>query len=188
MKKIVLGITGASGSILAKKFLETKGKDVEIHMVASKNSNQVIEYETGKSLSYFQGLADYNYEDDDVAARISSGSFIFDAMVIMPCSLNTLAKVAAGMSDSLITRCAAVSLKERRKLILVPREMPLSKIAIENMLRLTDAGAIIAPAMPAFYTRPQSVDDMVNFVVGRIMDLCGIENILVKRWKSEERD
>ncbi len=184
--KIVLGITGASGSVLAQRFLETANS--EVHLVISSNSPQVIEYETGMNVEYFKKLASYVYDDHDVAARISSGSFIFDAMVIMPCSMNTLAKVASGISDSLITRAAAVSLKERRRLIIVPREMPFSLIALENMERLTRAGAIIAPAMPAFYTRPETVDDMINFVVGRIMDLCGISNDLVKRWKEEERD
>ncbi len=185
-KRIVLAVTGASGSILAQRFLETSRE--EIHLVISSNSDQVIEYETGHNSEYFKKMASYVYDDRDVAAKISSGSFIFDAMVVMPCSMNTLAKIAAGISDSLITRAAAVSLKERRRLIIVPREMPLSLIALENMERLTRAGAIVAPAMPAFYTRPESVDDMVNFVVGRIMDLCGIDNELVKRWKQEERD
>lgn len=185
-QRIVLGITGASGSVLAQRFLETAR--AEIHLVISGNSSQVIEYETGKSVEYFQKMASYVYDDHDVAARISSGSFLYDAMVIMPCSLNTLAKVSAGISDSLITRAAAVALKERRRLIVVPREMPLSLIALENMERLTRSGAIVAPAMPAFYTRPKTIDDMVDFVVGRIMDLCGMENELVKRWKEEERD
>jgi 4-hydroxy-3-polyprenylbenzoate decarboxylase len=185
-RKIVLGITGASGSIMAKRFLETAR--AEIHLVISSNAGQVIEYETGLKEEDLKKMSTFNYDDRDVAARISSGSFIFDAMVIMPCSMNTLAKVASGISDSLITRAASVALKERRRLIMVPREMPLSRIAIENMLRLTESGAIISPAMPAFYTRPQTVMDMVDFMVGRVMDLCGIDNELVKRWKSEERD
>ncbi|MCL4323472.1 MAG: UbiX family flavin prenyltransferase [Candidatus Thermoplasmatota archaeon] len=184
--KIVLGITGASGSILARRFLETA--DAEVHLVISANSDKVIEYETGYNSSDFKKMAAYTYDDTDVAARISSGSFIFNAMVIMPCSMNTLAKIAAGISDSLITRAAAVALKERRRLILVPREMPLSAIALENMTRITRAGGIIAAAMPAFYTKPQTIGDMVDFMVGRVMDLCGMDNILVKRWKGEERD
>ncbi len=184
--KIILGVTGASGSILAKRFLEFA--DAEIHLVISSNSDQVIEYETGKGSESLKELADYVYKDQDVAAKISSGSFIFKAMVIMPCSMNTLAKVSSGISDSLITRAAAVALKERRKLILVPREMPLSQIALENMIRITNAGGIIAPAMPAFYTKPENVMDMVDFIVGRVMDLCGLDNSLVKRWKAEERD
>jgi 4-hydroxy-3-polyprenylbenzoate decarboxylase len=183
---VVLGVTGASGSVLAERFLETA--DAEIHLVISKNSDQVIEYETGHNSDVFKKLASYNYDDKDVAARISSGSFIFNAMVVMPCSMNTLAKIAAGISDSLITRAAAVALKERRRLILVPREMPLSEIALDNMSRITRAGGIIAAAMPAFYTKPKTIDDMVDFMVGRVMDLCGMDNKLVKRWKEEERD
>ena len=185
-KNVILGITGASGSILAQRFLETARCD--IHLVISSNAGTVIEYETGRKEDDFKKLAKHVYDDRDVASRISSGSFIFDSMVIMPCSMNTLAKISSGIADSLITRAASVALKERRRLILVPREMPLSQIAIENMLRLTQAGAIIAPAMPAFYTNPKSVDDMVDFMVGRVMDLCGLENALVKRWREEERD
>lgn len=184
--KVILGITGASGSILAQRFLETA--NAEIHLVISSNSDQVIQYETGHDSSSFRKMASFSYEDKDVAARISSGSFIFNAMVVMPCSMNTLAKIAAGISDSLITRAAAVALKERRRLILVPREMPLSEIALDNMIRITRAGGIIAAAMPAFYTKPRSVEDMVDFMVGRVMDLCGMDNTLVKRWKEEERD
>ncbi len=184
--KIVLGVTGASGSIMAQRFLETA--DAEVHLVISSNSDQVIEYETGHDSSRLKKMAAFVYDDRDVAARISSGSFIFNAMVVMPCSMNTLAKIASGISDSLITRAAAVALKERRRLILVPREMPLSEIALENMIRITRAGGIIAPAMPAFYTKPKSVNDMVEFMVGRVMDLCGMDNKLVKRWKEEERD
>ncbi|MHB8360554.1 MAG: UbiX family flavin prenyltransferase [Thermoplasmataceae archaeon] len=183
-KKIVLGVTGASGSILAWRFMET-AKGNEIHLIISKNSEQVISYEMGKTSGDFENLSSFSYSDQDLAAGVSSGSFIFDAMVIMPCSMNTLAKISGGISDSLITRAAAVCLKERRKLILVPREMPLSEIALENMLRLTRSGAIIAPSMPSFYTLPKSVDDMINFVVSRVLDLCGIENNLIKRWKQE---
>ncbi|MHB1493688.1 MAG: UbiX family flavin prenyltransferase [Thermoplasmataceae archaeon] len=183
-KKIVLGVTGASGSILAWRFMEA-ARSNEIHLIISRNSDQVIAYEMGKSSSDFEKLSTFSYSDSDLAARVSSGSFIFDAMVVMPCSMNTLAKIAGGISDSLITRVAAVCLKERRRLILVPREMPLSEIALENMLKLTRAGAIIAPSMPSFYTLPKNIDDMVNFVVSRILDLSGIENDLIKRWKQE---
>lgn len=185
-QKIVLAVTGASGSILAQRFLEVA--DAEIHLVISSNSEQVIAYETGYGSDKLKEKASFVYDDHDVAARISSGSFIFNAMVVMPCSINTLAKISSGISDSLITRSAAVSMKERRRLILVPREMPLSQIALENMLRVTNAGGIIAPAMPAFYTKPETVMDMVDFIVGRVMDLCGLDNILVKRWREEERD
>ncbi len=184
--KIVLGVTGASGSVLAERFLEFA--DAEVHLVISSNSEQVIEYELGHGSDKLKEKASFFYDDKDVAARISSGSFIFNAMVVMPCSVNTLAKISSGISDSLITRCAAVAMKERRRLILVPREMPLSQIALENMLRVTNAGGIIAPAMPAFYVKPVSVMDMVDFIVGRVMDLCGLDNTLVKRWKAEERD
>lgn len=184
-KRIVLGITGASGSILAWKFIKA-AEGNEIHLIISKNSDQVINYEMGKSSTDFQKLATHSYDDHDLAARVSSGSFIFDVMVVMPCSMNTLAKIAGGISDSLITRAASVCLKERRRLILVPREMPLSEIALENMLRLTRAGAIIAPSMPAFYTLPKSVDDMADFVVSRILDLSGLENAIIRRWKEDQ--
>jgi 4-hydroxy-3-polyprenylbenzoate decarboxylase len=122
------------------------------------------------------------YPYRDIGARIASGSFITQGMVICPCSSNTLAAVAAGLGDNLVTRAAMVTLKEARRLILVPRETPLSQIEIANMLRVSQAGAIVCPASPGFYLRPQSIDEIVNFVVGRVLDLLGLEHDLHTRW------
>ncbi len=181
--RVVIGITGGSGSVLAVRLLE-RLNGVEKHLVMSENAKIVLKEEVGIEAAELEAQADQNYLDSDLSARISSGSFIFSAMVVIPCSMSTLAKISAGISDTLITRCAAVALKERRKLILVPREMPLSTIALENMHRLSLNGVIIAPAMPGYYTRPKTADDMVNFVVSRVMDLMGVENNLIKRWKQ----
>ncbi|AAT42776.1 UbiX family flavin prenyltransferase [Picrophilus oshimae] len=180
--RVVIGITGASGTILAVRLLENL-KDVEKHLVMSESAKKVMELETDYKYDYIKGLADYVYNDDDIAANISSGSFRYDALVIIPCSSSTMAKIASGISDTLITRTALVAMKERRRFIIVPREMPLSTIMIENMLKLSRYNVIIAPAMPGYYNRPRTVDDMVNFVVARVLDLIGIENDVSKRWE-----
>lgn len=182
-KKVVVGVTGASGSILAVRLLDHL-KDEEIHLVMSNNSKKVIKYETGMDPEDLASRADFVYEDGDVGARISSGSFIFDAYVIVPCSVSTLSKIAAGISDSLVTRVASVALKERRKFVIVPRETPLSTITLENMLKLSVNGVLVLPFMPGFYTKPKSVGDMVNFVISRLLDAIGVENSVSSRWEG----
>ncbi len=179
--RIVVGISGASGIPYAVKFLENLRRH-DTYLVISEAAKKVIEYESDKNVEHIRSLASHNYEDDDFSAPISSGSFLFDSMVIVPCSITTISKIAAGISDTLITRAAAVSLKERRRLIVVPREMPLSTIDLKNMTYLSENGVIVAPASPGFYTKPKSVDDMVSFVVSRILDLVGVGNDLIKRW------
>ncbi len=184
MKEVyVVGITGGSGSVLGIRLLENL-KDYEVHLAISESANRVLELETDYKIDYVESMATYTYDDKDIAARISSGSFRFNAMVIIPCSISTLGKISSGISDTLITRSAAVALKERRRLILVPREMPLSTIVLENMYRLSRDGAIIAPAIPGYYNRPKTSQEMIDFVVSRILDLMGVENDLMKRWKS----
>jgi 4-hydroxy-3-polyprenylbenzoate decarboxylase len=183
MKKIVVGITGASGTALAVKFLENI-KNMEVHLVMSESAKKVMDLETNYSMEYITGLADYYYDDSDIAARISSGSFFFDTFVVIPCSSSTLAKIAAGISDTLITRVATVALKERRKFIIVPREMPFSTIMLENMLKLSMNNVIVSPAVPGYYNKPSSMDDLLNFVVARVLDLSGIENNISARWKD----
>lgn len=177
----VVCITGASGSILGIRLLKQMGKN-GTHLVISDSAKIVIEQETDYKVSEVESLAEYVYKDEDVAARISSGSYKFLSAVIIPCSTSTLARVSAGIADSLITRVASVALKERRKLIIVPRETPLSTITLENMVRLSKTGAIIAPYMPAFYNGPKSINDMIDFMVSRVMDLMGIDNELIRRW------
>ncbi len=179
--KIIVGITGASGIPYAIKFLENLGRE-ETFLVISENAKKVMEFEGGLKPDDLKKLGKHFYEDNDFTAPISSGSFIFDSMVIIPCSITTMSKIASGISDTLITRAAAVTIKEGRRLIIVPREMPLSQIELDNMLKMSRAGVIIAPASPGFYTNPKTVDDIVNFVASRILDLVGVDNELIKRW------
>lgn len=143
-----------------------------------------IPYETTYSVERVQALASYNYSHKDQAAKISSGSFPTDGMIVAPCSMKTLASIRVGLADNLITRAADVMLKERRKLILLTREMPLSTIHLENMLGLSQMGAVIFPPMPAFYNQPETIDDMVNHIVFRVMDQIGLPQSEAKRWEG----
>ncbi|MGC8608408.1 MAG: UbiX family flavin prenyltransferase [Thermoplasmata archaeon] len=179
--KVIIGVTGASGIPYSVKFLKNLTKE-ESYLVISDNAKKVMQFEGGINPEELKKYATYAYDDNDFTAPISSGSFIFDSMVIIPCSITTMSKIAAGISDTLITRAAAVAIKENRKLIIVPREMPLSQIDLDNMSRLSHAGVIVAPASPGFYTNPKTIDDMINFVVSRILDLIGVKNELIKRW------
>ena len=170
MDRVVVGITGASGIPYGIRLLEVLREfDVEVHLTCSPSASLVNKHEgDGRSWDDVLALADVVHDNDNLAASIASGSFKAKAMAIVPCSGTTLGKLAAGISDNLVTRAALVMLKERRQLILVPRETPLSTIYIDNMLKLSNAGAIIAPASPAFYNKPKTLDDNVNFIVGFI--------------------
>ena len=174
-RKIVIAVTGASGAIYAEKLLSAlvtlSGQWEKAAVVFSKNAVDVWEYELKKPVSKFKSIEQYN--TDDFFAPFASGSAGFDTMIICPCSMGTLARIASGYSDSLITRAADVMLKERRKLIVVPRETPYSLIHLQNMLTLTQAGAIICPANPSFYSMPASVDELCNTVVERVLTLAG---------------
>jgi len=150
--------------------------------VISDDARKVIAAETDLGAKAFGKLAANTYGNDDTTAPPASGSYRFDAMVVIPCSMGTLGKIAWGISDNLITRAAAVCMKERRTLILVPRETPLAATHLENMLRLANQGVVVLPAMPGFYHGPKAVDDLVNFVVGKVLDQLGIEHRLFKRW------
>ncbi len=182
--RVVVGMTGASGVIYGIKLLENIRE--ERYLILSENAGKIIEYETEHSLDEVRALSTKFYENANLEADISSGSRKFDAMVIIPCSMNTLSKIANGISDNLITRIASICLKERRKLVLVPRETPLSTIHLQNMAKLSELGGIILPAMPGFYGNPKDIDDIVNFIVGKVLDVLGIENTLYKRWGGEE--
>lgn len=181
--KIIIGITGASGAIYGIKLLENL--KAEKHLIISSHAKQIIKNETAYTLNQIKKITDFYYENENMDTSISSGSVEFDAMVIVPCSMSTLSKIAMGISDNLITRVASVCLKERRKLIIVPRETPLGSIHLKNMWVLSECGAVILPAMPAFYTQPKKIEDFVNFIVGRILDILGIEHKLYKRYKSK---
>ena len=188
MDRIVVGITGASGIPYGIRLLEVlKELDVEVHLTCSPSASLVNDHEgDGKTWDEVLSLADVVHDNNNLAASISSGSFKAKAMAIVPCSGTTLGKLAAGISDNLVTRSALVMLKERRPLILVPRETPLNTIYIDNMLKLSNAGAIIAPASPAFYNKPKTLDDNINFIVGRVLDLLGYDSEIFSRWEGNE--
>lgn len=178
--KVIVAITGASGVVYGLRLVEVlKELGIETHCVVSKIAKRLIEHEVG---GYDLSGAAMVYSEDDIEAPPSSGSALFDVMVIIPCSMKTLASIANGMASNLIARAADVMMKEGRRLVLVPRETPLSPIHLENMLRLSRAGVTILPAMPAFYHKPKGLDDMVDFIVGKTLDSMGIKNDLYRRW------
>lgn len=181
--RIAVAITGASGAPYAYRLLrELKG---QAELVISEAGEEVIRAETGRSPKDFRSLAAGWYANDDFRSPLASGSSPFDALVIVPCSMSTLAKVALGLSDNLITRAAVVAVKEGRELILVPRETPLSPVHLEHMLSIARLGGTILPAMPGFYHGPKEVEDLVDFVVARILDHLGVEHALMRRWGSK---
>ncbi len=185
-KEIIIGISGASGVQYGIRILETlkQMEGYETHLVISESAKKLIEIETDYSISDVEQTADHVYADDDFTAPIASGSHQSKGMLIAPCSMKTLASIAIGMSDTLISRAADVCLKEKRPLILMVRETPLNLIHIQNMERAIKAGASILPACPAFYSKPKSLDEVINFMAGRALDLLGIEHNLYKRWRE----
>ncbi|HHY33996.1 MAG TPA: UbiX family flavin prenyltransferase [Firmicutes bacterium] len=178
-------MTGASGAVYGIRMLEVlKEAGVETHLVVSKWAEETIKLETARTISEVRKLATHWYDESDLAAPISSGSLKSLGMVVVPCSVRTLSSIANGFSHNLIARAADVTLKERRRLVLVVRETPLSSIHLENMLRVTRAGAIVMPPNPAFYMKLASVDDLVDCFVGRVLDLFGVEHGLRCRWQA----
>lgn len=183
--KLVIGMTGASGVIYAIRLLEVLRKSkIESHLVMTPAAKITVAAETDYSIQAVEKLASKVYRYNDIAAAISSGSFKTDGMIVVPCSMHTLGAIASGVAENLLLRAADVMMKERRTLVLVPRETPLSLIHIENMERLARAGVCILPAMPGFYERPKSVSQMVDHLVGKILDVVGIENDLYRRWNG----
>ncbi|MEU7051727.1 non-oxidative hydroxyarylic acid decarboxylases subunit B [Streptomyces eurythermus] len=184
--RLVVGMTGATGAVFGVRFLQVLAQlpDVESHLVLSRWARTTIELETGLSVNEVGDLADVVHQPQDQGAAISSGSFRTDGMVIVPCSMKTLAAIRAGYADTLVARAADVVLKERRKLVLVPRETPLSEIHLENMLALCRMGAQLVPPMPAFYNHPRSVDDIVDHVVTRVLDQFDLPAPAAKRWEG----
>jgi len=181
--RIVLGISGASGVIYgARLFQKLHEAGVEVELVITVYGKEVLGMETAIDFNDLEGMAYAAYSDKDLTAPPASGSHLFDAMVICPCSMSTISKIASGISDTLITRAAGVCLKERRKLIVVPRETPLSQVYLRNMLTLAEAGAVVLPPTPAFYHEPTTIEDLVDFVIGKIMDSLGVEHDLFRRW------
>ena len=181
--RLIVAITGASGVIYGKRLLEVlKEKRVETHLIVSKAAEKVIEHELEMTKKDLERLASHVYSLDDLNAPFMSGSFQTDGMIIIPCTMKTLAGIASGYSDNLILRAADVTLKERRKLIVVPRETPLSVVHLRNMLEVAKLGVFVVPAMPAYYYKPKRIDDLVDFVVGKVLDCLGLEHKLFKRW------
>ena len=181
--RLVVGISGASGVIYGLRTLEIlHSMKIETHVVLSQWGEKNIEIETDKTIEYVRSLATALYGNDSLAAPISSGSFLHSGMIIVPCSMKTLASIANGYDETLISRAAGVTLKESRLLVVVPRETPLSRIHLQNMLKLAEAGAVILPAMPGFYHKPTSVQDMVDHLVSKIIDQFNIRNNLSRRW------
>ncbi|WP_366922526.1 UbiX family flavin prenyltransferase [Metallumcola ferriviriculae] len=181
--KIVLGITGASGAMYGIRLLEVlqqKGHDIEL--IISPWAEKTIHFETDYTLADIRPLAAKVYNFDNLAAAVSSGSYHVDATVIAPCSMKTLAAIAHGYTDNLISRTADVALKEKRKLILVPRETPLNVIHLENMKIIAAAGGILLPPMPSFYHMPKTIDDIINQTIGKILDCLNISHNLFDRW------
>ena len=186
MKKIIVGISGASGVIYGVRLLEKlrEAGGVETHLVMSQTAPMNLKYETDWSLADVRALADVCYKVNDVAAAIASGSFKTDGMVVAACSMKTLSGIAHSYADNLLMRAADVCLKDRRPLILMPRETPLHAGHCKLLYEASMLGAIIAPPMPAMYTRPQTVDDIIDHSVGRVLDLLDIECDFVKRWSG----
>ena len=185
--RLVVGMTGATGAAVGIRLLEVLAElGVETHLILSDWARATIKIETECSVEEVRALASRVYSSRDQAARISSGSFPTDGMVVCPCSMKTLSAIRIGYSDNLITRAADVTLKERRRLVLVPREAPLSEIHLENMHYLARVGAVIFPPTVAYYARPTSVEEVTTYVVGRIVDQLGIEHSLIKRWKDNQ--
>jgi 4-hydroxy-3-polyprenylbenzoate decarboxylase len=188
MKKLIVGISGASGAIYGIRLLEAlRASAVETHLVISKWAQQTIEHETAYTVKQVKALASEVHEPGNMSAAISSGSFLTAGMVIIPCSVRTVAAIATGMGDHLMHRAADVVLKERRRLVLVVRETPLSDIHLENMLKLSRMGATILPPVPAFYNQPQTLDDVVSHIVARVLDQFDMPADFARRWEGEMR-
>jgi 4-hydroxy-3-polyprenylbenzoate decarboxylase len=183
--RLIVGISGASGTVYGVRLLEMLRKaGVETHLVMSKSAEMTLVYETDLKPKDVRALASVNYPAADIGAAISSGSFPTMGMIVAPCSIRTMSEIATGVTSSLLSRAADVVLKEKRRLVLAIRETPLHGGHLRTMTILADIGAVIAPIVPAFYNRPQSVDDIINHTCGRLLDLFGIDTGIVKRWKG----
>lgn len=182
--RVLLSIGGASGSIYGIRLLEELNKSkVEVHLIVSDSAKKILDHETKYKYNDLKKKSNFCYDNDNMFAGPASGSFHLDAMVVAPCSMKTLSAIANGYGDTLTSRAASCCLKEERKLILVIRETPLDLPGIKNMISAKQAGATILPAMPGFYHKPQKIDDLVDFIVGKVLDQLKIKHSLFKRWK-----
>jgi flavin prenyltransferase len=183
--RLIVAITGSSGVIYGIKMLEVLlDLKMETHLVLSEWGKRNIRIETDKTIDYVKSLATKWYSNDSMAAAISSGSYKTEGMAVIPCSMKTLSSIANGYDDNLVSRAAGVCIKETRKLVVVPRETPISKIHLVNMLKLVEAGVVVLPAMPGFYHKPKSIGDLVSHIVGKVLDQFGIEHNIFKRWSQ----
>jgi 4-hydroxy-3-polyprenylbenzoate decarboxylase len=175
-RRVLVGLSGASGAIYGVRVLEALAShpDLEVHLIVTRAAASMLEDETGRDPEEISELADQVWDDGHMESPLASGSFHLDAMAVVPCSVSTVAKMAAGVADTLLTRVAAVSLKERRRLVVVAREMPLSTLDLRNLTALSEAGAVVAVASPPFYTGPATVDDLVDLVAGRVIMMMGL--------------
>jgi flavin prenyltransferase len=186
--RLIVGISGATGAIYGVRLLQVlKEKQIDAHLVITSTSKKIIIEETPYSVEEVESLASVVYQDEDLEASISSGSFRTEGMVVLPCSIKTLSGIAHSYNANLLTRAADVTLKERRKLILAIRETPLHTGHVDLMLQASRMGAVLLPPMPAFYFHPRSIEDIINHTVGKVLDLFGIEHDLFKRWGNVNR-
>lgn len=186
-QRLIVGISGATGIIYGVRLLELlRDAGVETHLVVSKSADVTRAYETDFDSKQLRDLASFSYSNSDIGAAIASGSFRTLGMIVAPCSIRTLSTIACGGADNLLTRAADVVLKERRRLVLLVRETPLHAGHLKSMLAVTEAGGIIAPPVPAFYTKPESIDDIVTHTIGRVLDLYDIEVPGMKRWGEDQ--
>jgi len=185
-RRLVVGISASSAPQYGIALLEAlaANSDVESHLILSRSAHRTIELETDLTATDVEELADIVHDPVDFAASVSSGSFLTAGMVVAPCSMGTLAAIAHGLTPSLIARAAGVTLKERRRLVLVPRETPLSLIHLRNMVTVTEAGATVLPPVPGFYSAPQSINDLISHTVGKVLDQFGIDHDLFRRWTT----
>jgi 4-hydroxy-3-polyprenylbenzoate decarboxylase len=185
-RRLVIGVSGASGAIYGVRLLETLAavEGVETHVVITRGARATIEYETSHTVDDVTALADVTYDEKALGEAIASGTFLTDGMIVCPCSISTLSAVATSRCDTLLTRAADVCLKERRKLVLVVRETPLHLGHLRQMCAVTEMGAVVLPPVPGFYTRPRSVDDLVNHTVAKVLDQFSIDAGLVQRWSG----
>ena len=183
MRRLIVGLTGSTGAIFGIRLLEAlKHSEIESHLIISKWAQRTIEHETPYAVEQVRALATVVHSQGDMGASISSGSFLTEGMVVIPCSMRTLAGIANGYGEHLVHRAADVILKERRRLVLVARETPLSQVHLENMLKLARMGVVMLPPMPAFYNHPKTVDDVIDHIVARVLDQFGIAAPFAKRW------
>lgn len=187
MKRLIIGISGASGTIYGVRLLEVlkEIEGVETHLILSRGAKVAMSHETSIKSETVESLADHVHSPENLAATVSSGSFLMEGMIVAPCSMKTLSMISLSINDNLLIRAADVTLKERRKLLLIPRETPLHLGHLRSMIQITEMGGIIMPPVPSFYHNPKTIDDIINQTVGKALDQFGIQHQLFDRWKGD---